>query len=107
MISAVQTRHRLLRERLAGVVRQAEPTSNGLPDSDSMRLAAAALALLERHGIDREGRCQRCRRGGYWWWQSKGRQRCLVYAVLNFYLMESTTVVRGSVGVSIRAVVRE
>lgn len=55
-----QSSYRLLRERLVHMLRQAELTSGELPDNnDTVRLAAAALSLLERHEVDHEGRRQR------------------------------------------------
>lgn len=90
-----QTRHRLLRERVEGVLRRGE--AGGHPqDEDTLRLAAAALVLLERHPVDGKGRCRVCRSGGRWW---AGRKRsCSVFAVLDFYLDEPIETVWRQVG---------
>jgi hypothetical protein len=86
--SVYQVRWRVLRERLAHVLVRAERAG----DDDLRKLAALALALLERHAVDGKGRCRYCRPPFRGWW-SRRRRRCLVVPMLSVYLEQPGTIV--------------
>lgn len=89
-------RHRLLRERLLELLRRIEIGGEQAIDDDIVRLAVAALTLLDRHQLDGKGRCRRCR-SFQPWWPFRKRQRCLVYTVISFYLDEPVAVIQWQV----------
>jgi hypothetical protein len=71
-------RYRLLRERLKQMATAAERVH----DEDGVRLALC-LALLDRHQVDKKGRCQYCRTRREW---RPWSQRCTVLPVVGYYL---------------------
>lgn len=75
-----EVRARILRERLKQAVATAEQKS----DDEYCRLALLCLALLDRHKLDKKGRCRYCRRPGSGWWRA--HQRCTVLPMVSFYL---------------------
>lgn len=81
-----QVRWRVLRDRLTHVLARAEREG----DDDLRRLATHALALLERHAVDANGRCRYCRPLFGGWWHRK-RRRCLVVPMLSVYLEQPET----------------
>lgn len=62
------TRHRLLAERLDGLI--------GDHDDDLARLAAAGYLLLTTHRLNKHGRCRYCYRSR--WWPVR-RKTCAVF----------------------------
>lgn len=77
-----ETRSRLLPERLEeALVRAQRPQA----DEEFDRLARLALALLDRHPVDRRGRCKCCR--GQW------RRRCTVLPLIGWYLEQPNRIV--------------
>ena len=85
-----EVRWRVLRERLGGTLARVEQEHG---DEECFRLAALALALLDRHKVDDKGRCRWCRSGHGWGRYFGRKQRCLVNAALSFYLKQRRDVV--------------
>ena len=78
-----EVRWRVLRERLEATLTRVEQLHG---DEEFVRLAAFALALLDRHKVDDKGRCRYCRSYGGWW-QRRSRQ-CKVFPMLTLYLYQ-------------------
>ena len=97
-----EVRWRLLCERLAQVYQQAqrqesETPPDGPPDGNAeilLRLAGAALTLLEWHAIDAKGRCRArvCTRRRWVPWRRRGR--CHVFVTVQFWVLQPLAIVK-------------
>lgn len=83
-----QVRHRVLRERVDGVLARAEERQ----DEECFRLTLLVLTLLDRHAVDGKGRCRACRTRA--WRRRKGR--CAVLALVGFYLEQPEPLITGA-----------
>ncbi len=72
-------RWRLLWERLKKMLEHAEQTRD---DDELVKLAMMGLALLDRHRVDRRGRCRYCRSGR----RLRRKRQCTVVPVVSLYL---------------------
>lgn len=79
MSSVHEVRWWVLRERADEMLARAEYV-----DADFARLAALAVALLERHAVDAQGRCGYCRAYRARW--RRRSRRCLTLPVMSWYL---------------------
>lgn len=102
MSNVHQMRWKLLREQLTQVYRRAqrqedETLSEGLiPDKNAeilLRLAGAALTLLDWHAIDAKGRCQTraCAGRRRLPWR---RGTCQVFGTIQFWIRQPLTIVQ-------------
>lgn len=80
-MSVYEVRWRVLRDRADEILARAEHV-----DDDFARLAALAVALLERHAVDARGQCQYCRTYRARW--RRRSRRCLTLPVISWYLEE-------------------
>ncbi len=78
-----EVRWRVLRERVGGTLARIEQAHS---DEECFRLAALALALLDRHKVDDKGRCRvwGCSR---WRCMPWGKRRtCQVFVMVHFWV---------------------
>jgi hypothetical protein len=78
-------RQRVLRERLEELHDRA---ADVYADDDFIRLAALNLALLDRHQIDKHGRCRQCRSFRRWW-RTRSRH-CAFLLLISWYIQRPT-----------------
>lgn len=102
MSNVQEVRWKLLREQLTQVYRQAqrqecETVPDGLfPDKNVemlLRLAGAALALLDWHTVDAKGRC-RTRACAGRRWAPWARGPCQVFGTVQFWVRQPLTIVQ-------------
>lgn len=106
MSNVGEVRWRLLCEQLAQVYRQAdllecETLPAGLPPERNaeilLRLAGAALTLLDSHAVDGKGRCRArmCARRSCTLWRGR---RCQVFVTIHFWIQQPLGVVKKASG---------
>lgn len=83
-----QTSHELICDALRGVLLRAVQAGPGAVDGISLiqcQASAVLYLLLRNHPIDRQGRCQSCRRSGTM--VGPRRQRCRIHLTANYWLL--------------------
>jgi hypothetical protein len=93
----------LLRERLKKIYRQAQQQTSatmpgGMPPDQNvemlLRLAGAALALLDCHTINDKGECLLRRYGQARWVPSRKRRTCLVISMIYYWMEQPLRIVK-------------
>lgn len=103
MSNVDEVRWRLLWERLEEIYREAQRRESGtrpdglLPDRNAeilLRLAGAALALLEWHAVDGKGRCRTRGCSRHRWMPWRKRRICPVFATVQFWMEQPLRIVQ-------------
>lgn len=96
MTTVWRTRHRLLLEELEQWVDWLggdEPRGPVVVAEQAVRLLAAAVLLLQQHGVNKRGQCKLCGWTRWKWRVSRRRRRCTVFQALDRAMTQGMDVV--------------
>ena len=94
MTSGYAMTSRLVQERIEALLTAAMLDQLGDGPARVVRLAAAALALVQQHTVDDKGRCRFCTRHRRRRWRRVRARPCTVHAAFGAYLTQPYGMVR-------------